>query len=101
MSSETKNKYLDQLKELVLSSLKDENLKIFLFGSRARGDNYRTSDVDIGFIPKGDYNKSKISFLKEQIENSNIPYKVQVVNFNNVSEDFKREALKDIIVWKD
>lgn len=88
------NKYLDQLKDMVLDSLKDEKVKVFLFGSRARGDNHRTSDVDIGLIPKGDYNKTKIFLLKEQIENSNIPYKVQVVNFNNVSEEFKMERLE-------
>ena len=101
MSSETMNKYLEQLKSLVLDSLKNENVKVFLFGSRAREDNYRTSDVDVGFIPKGDYNKSKISFLKEKVEDLNIPYKVQIVNFDTVSEDFKKEALKDIVVWRD
>ncbi len=39
--------------------------------------------------------------LKEKFENSNIPYKVEIVNFNIVSEEFKQEALKDIEIWKD
>lgn len=95
------NKYLLPLKNLVLDELKNENVKIFLFGSRAKGDNYQASDVDIGLIPCNDLDEFKISLLKEKIENSSIPYKVQVVNFNHVSEDFKKEALKDIIAWKD
>ncbi|MBI3590112.1 MAG: nucleotidyltransferase domain-containing protein [Candidatus Melainabacteria bacterium] len=95
------NKYLTQLKKLVLDELKSQNVKIFIFGSRARGDNYIGSDVDIGLISKGKIDSSKISLLKEKIENSNIPYKVEIVNFNEVSEDFKNEALKDIEIWKD
>lgn len=34
------NKYMVELKKLVKDFLKDEKVKIFLFGSRARGDNY-------------------------------------------------------------
>jgi len=95
------NKYLLELKDLVLNELKGEKVKVFVFGSRARGDNYIASDVDIGYIPKDNFDDKKITFLKEKIENSTIPYKVQVVNFNRVSEDFKKEALKDIEIWKD
>ena len=86
---------------MVLEALRDENIKVFIFGSRARGDNFTVSDVDIGYIPKDNFDDRKISSLKEKIENSTIPYKVEVVNFNNVSEDFKNEAMKDIEIWKD
>ena len=95
------NKYLTQLKKLVLDELKSQNVKIFMFGSRARGDNYIGSDVDIGLIPKDKIDSNKVSLLKEKIENSNIPYKVQIVNFKEVSERFKNEAMKDIEIWKD
>jgi len=95
------NKYLTQLKNLVLDELKSQNVKIFMFGSRVRRDNYIGSDVDIGLIPKGNLDSKKITILKEKIENSTIPYKVEIVNFNEVSEDFRNEALKDIEIWKD
>ncbi len=92
--------YLNQIKDLVLSELKDDQMKIFVFGSRAKG-NYRPgSDVDIGFIPQGRLNAGKISFLKEKIEDSNIPYKVDIVNFNEVSDEFRRQAMKNTIIWK-
>ena len=86
---------------MILDELKDEKVKIFLLGSRARRDNFTASDVDIGYIPKDNFDERKITLLKDKIENSTIPYKVEVVNFNSVSEDFKNEALKDIEVWKD
>ena len=93
--------YLERLKEKILSRMKEEKVWIFVFGSRARGDQDRTSDVDIGFLPQGKWNKKKFTLLKEEIENLNIPYKVDLVDFSEVSERFKKEALKDVIRWKD
>lgn len=95
------NKYLDILKKLVLTSLKDEKIKIILFGSRARGDNNTRSDVDIGLIPYGNINAKKITLLKEKIEDLNIPYKIEVVDFSETSESFKKEAMRKAVIWKD
>ncbi|MFH1191353.1 MAG: nucleotidyltransferase domain-containing protein [Candidatus Omnitrophota bacterium] len=97
----SKNKYLEELKNLALEILKDEKVKIILFGSRARGDNNIISDVDIGLVPYGQLAKNKVIILKEKIEDLNIPYKVELVNFSEVSEDFKKEALKGAVVWKE
>lgn len=96
-----KNKYLEELKNLALEILKDEKVKIILFGSRSRGDNNITSDVDIGLLPYGKIGKNKIVLLKEKIEGLNIPYKVELVNFLEASEDFKKEAMKGAIIWKE
>jgi predicted nucleotidyltransferase len=76
-------------------------LQIVLFGSRARGDNYISSDVDIGIIPYGKFDEKKITLLKENVENLNIPYKVEIVDFSGVSESFRKESLKKAVVWKD
>jgi len=56
--------------------------------------------VDIGIIPKDKFNKIKLTLLKEYLENSNVPYKVEIVDFSNLSDSFKEEALKDAIIWK-
>ena len=83
-----------------INILEDEKVKIILFGSRARLDNRLTSDVDIGLIPYERLDKRKVVFLKERIEDLNIPYKVEIVDFSTVSSDFKKEALKGAIIWK-
>ena len=93
--------YLSIIKEAVVTSLKDDKVKIVLFGSRARGDNQRCSDVDIGIIPVGKFNKDRITLLKEKVEDLNIPYKVEIVNLSEVSGEFKREVMKDAVVWKE
>ena len=94
------DKYLNQLKDIVLDELKNEPVKIFVFGSRARGDFRLGSDVDIGLISQKKAYSNRVSFLREKIENSNIPYKVDIVNFEEVSEDFRQKALEKIIIWK-
>lgn len=95
------NKYILKLKQAALAFFQDEDVKIILFGSRARGDNYRASDVDLGVIPYGEFDKRKITLLRGKIESLNIPYKVEVVDFSEVSAEFKKEALKGAVVWKD
>jgi len=101
MPVEIEQKYLLRLKELVINFLKDREVKIILFGSRARGQGYPFSDVDIGIVPSGELNDKELAILRERIEDSNIPYKVEVVNFSEVSKDFKKKALKGAVVWKD
>lgn len=95
------NEFVERLKECVLESLKGEDLKIILFGSRARKDNMACSDMDIGIIPKGEFDRRKLVLLREGIEELNIPYKVDIVDFSSVSEIFRREALKGAEIWKD
>lgn len=99
--SREKNIYLARLKSLILSLLEDEPVKIIVFGSRARKDSHRSSDVDIGLIPHGKLSIGKITELKEKIEDLNIPYKVEIVDFSQVSESFRKEAFKEVVVWKD
>lgn len=97
----SENKYILKLKKMVIDFFKYDRVKIVLFGSRARGENYISSDVDIGIIPYGEFEGEKITLLKEKIEDLNIPYKVEIVNFMEVSKEFKQEALKDVMIWKD
>lgn len=92
---------VEKVKEMVLDFLKEEEVKIFLFGSRARGEETLSSDVDIGIIPKKAWNKTKLTLLREALENTNIPCRVELVEFTEVTEDFKKHALKDTVVWKD
>ena len=95
------NTYLEQLKNLSLLIFKNEPAKIVLFGSRAREDHQPTSDVDIGIIPRQNSCSKSITLLKEKIEESNIPFKVDVVNLKETSEDFYNEVIKEAVVWKE
>jgi len=93
-------KSIQDLKSLVFETLKDENVTVILFGSRARGDFSQVSDIDIGILPGINFDRRKLIFLKERIENLNIPYTVDIVDLSRVSKVFKEKALREGIVWK-
>jgi predicted nucleotidyltransferase len=92
---------MEKLRQLTVASWEGEKVKVVLFGSRARKDHHRTSDVDIGLIPSGALNKKKFVLLKDKVGELNIPYKVEIVDLSQTSADFKEEAMKGAILWKD
>lgn len=92
---------LELLKDLVKDVFKDEDVTVILFGSRARGDYLETSDMDAGVFPRGEVNKSKIALFRERIEDSNIHYKVDVVDLSQASKEFTPEVLKEgVVIWR-
>lgn len=73
--------------------------QIYLFGSRARKDNKPESDIDITIDNKNKIDLLTLSNIKEDIEESSIPFTVDVVDLNNISEELKKQILKDRIKW--
>jgi len=81
-------KTIEELKELLIASFPDE--KIYLFGSRARGDASAHSDYDIAI--EGDRSvKTKIIEINSLVEESQIPYKIDLIDLS------RAPYLKDII----
>lgn len=93
------NVYLEKIRNCVLDFMKEEEAHIYLFGSWARGEQRRGSDVDIAIDGEGPSLSSKISDLRDFLEESAIPYRVDVVDMRLASEDLKREIGRDGILW--
>ena len=73
-----------------------QDYDIFWFGSRVRGDNFPRADIDLGAKgPKKIPAAIKLD-IEEELERLPILYKIDLVDFNNVSPDFKEEALKRV-----
>ncbi len=77
-----------------------QKTKIFLFGSRADNTYTHGSDIDIGFLGEKPIDRTLFSQIKEEIEDSIVPFKVDLVDFSLQSESFKKIALGKIILWK-
>lgn len=89
-------KYIPLIKEIVQKYLDPAKYHTFIFGSLADGTFRRSSDIDIGI--EGPRLKPSVYFsLVQEFEDSNIPYVIQLVDFNTVSEEFKKIAKKHII----
>ncbi len=79
----------------IIKSILDESLnpsdKVFIFGSRTTGKAKPYSDIDLAI----DLHKQTIlsldilSELEDKFEDSALPYKVDIVDLNNVSDNFK------------
>ena len=74
--------------------------KIYIFGSRARGSHHKTSDIDIALDNKDIIDPKIITQLKNSIDALNIPYKIDIVDINNISEILKKQIERDKILWK-
>ena len=95
------NQYILELRRVATDFFKSDEVKIVLFGSRARKDSHTSSDVDIGIIPYGRFDEKRITLFREKLEDSNIPYGVDVVNLSEVSEELREQALKEAVLWKE
>jgi predicted nucleotidyltransferase len=81
------------LKAIVRQHLPDERYQIFIYGSRAEGTNRPFSDVDLGIMGPQPVSNLILSDIEEDLENSDLPYLVDVVDFTQVSDKFKNVAL--------
>ena len=89
--------YIEKIRRMVLDFLSGTSERVYLFGSWARGTQRCGSDVDVA-IDGG--SAVKIGALRELLEESTIPYRVDVVDMRFASERLKQEIRKDGIAWK-
>lgn len=91
-------KYLKQVKEILLKNLKNTNIKVFAFGSRTKQKCRQYSDLDLALKLEDKKIEYKvISNLKYDFEESLIPIKVDVLDLNNISDSFKSCIEKDLV----
>jgi predicted nucleotidyltransferase len=100
-NSQIFEKSIQKVKAAVLQAFKDEDVRVILFGSRARGNAHCTSDIDIGILPHSSCDRKKIAALRAELEEMNIPYTVDLVDLSAVSEDFRQKVLDEGEVWKE
>ncbi len=93
-------KYLEVVKKIVLQEV-NGTTRVFLFGSRAYGDFKPFSDADVGLLDSEGISPAVIASIENNLNESCVPYKVDLVDFSKVSEKFKDEAMKKIVVWQD
>jgi predicted nucleotidyltransferase len=97
----SENKYLNQMRDLVLRVTSDLDCTVVLFGSRACGRNRINSDIDIGFSGLSEDIFYKIrDTLMFELEESVIPHHVDLVNFDTASSAFCDVAKEKVVIWK-
>lgn len=66
----------------------DTDVKVFLFGSRAIGKHRKLSDIDLAFKSKNKDLDDKLIELRFELEDSSIPLKVDLVNWDKIIKEY-------------
>ena len=75
--------------------------KIYLFGSRARGDYKHGSDIDIAIDTGKREDYVAVGEARDMLNESSIPWKIEVVDFHNIPEKMQQNILRESVTWKD
>lgn len=75
--------------------------KIYLFGSYARGDYSRSSDIDIAIDNGEPISLVEMAQMAHMIDVLNLIQKVEVIDFRSVPLLLQQKILKEGIAWKD
>ena len=76
------------------------DVRIYLYGSRARGKFSETSDIDLALESVKPISYYDIAELKDVLEASNIGYAFDIIDLNSISDlKFKAAITKEMMLW--
>lgn len=90
-------KTIETIKDIAFRFLNPETDKVFIFGSRAIRSARKFSDIDLGIKSNHRIDLATIGKLNEAFEESDLPYRVDIVDFSTTTEQFKNVATKKVI----
>jgi len=85
------------IKDIIFKDLNRNKFKVFLFWSRAKWNHKKNSDWDIGILWEKRLEAWKLIKIKRELDE--LPCIIDLVDFNNVDNNFKDLALKYIKKW--
>lgn len=93
---------LEKLKKEILAIIGNyldlKKYRVFFFGSRVDGGSDEYSDIDVGIEGQKEIPIKIKADIEEEIENLPILYKIDLVDFKNVTSKFKEVVGKKIEV---
>jgi len=90
-------KWEEVIKKVLFPLLDWEKYSVFLFGSRATWEFRYNSDYDIWILWEKPMDYLKLWKIKRELDE--LPYLIDIVDFNTVDDSFKDLALKYTKKW--
>jgi len=90
---------LAETRRIVAEGLRGHRARIYLFGSRARGDASPTSDIDVAVLPLEPLPPGTLAEIREALEESRVLYPVEVVDLSEAAPEFRERVLAEGILW--
>ncbi len=83
-----------KIRSIIFKYIEPGDYSVFIFGSRASDSSNKYSDFDIGILGDKPLPLKLKYLMEEELEESNIPFNVDIVDFSLVNDDFKKVALE-------
>ena len=92
----------DEDKKKIIEIIKKylPNCKIYLFGSRPRKKHRQGADIDLALDNGKAIDFENISQISADIDDTNIPFLVDIVDMWKISTEMKNLISKEMKVWK-
>jgi len=87
------------VRHLVEDKLAGIPSRVYLIGSSARGDGNRYSDIDIAIETLQPTPTTLISDIRLMLEQSDVPFFVDVFDFTQLEERFRNQIGKEGVLW--
>lgn len=87
------------IQKTIFKYLPPDRYRVFIFGSRATGKAPRWSDYDVGVLGQDKIPLTIMAQIEEELENSSLPYRGEVVDFKRITAKFARVALQETKIW--
>lgn len=86
-----KREYLDAIQSIL--ALIVPHATVWAYGSRVNGDSHEGSDLDLVVISRAaaDKNQQAITQLRAAFSESNLPFLIDVLDWDDIPESFKQE----------
>jgi uncharacterized protein len=88
-------RHIQSIKEILAKVFNyQEKVKVFIFGSRVKGNHREFSDIDLAIKATSKKIKDKIPHLQDLLVESNIPFKVDAVAWEDIAKEYFQEINK-------
>ena len=95
----TATRDLDEVRRIVFEELRGIEAKVYLFGSWARNQARRYSDIDVGILAAGPLPPEVLLDLAEKLDQSEVLYPVDLVDLANAPASLRNRVLEEGILW--
>jgi predicted nucleotidyltransferase len=83
------------LQELAILPLKQQGARVWVFGSRARGDHRAFSDIDLLYSLKNELPEGTLAKIILDLEESHLPIKVDLVRDTEMAQSYRENVNRD------
>jgi uncharacterized protein len=87
------------IERILLPLLVRQHAQLKLFGSRARGDARRVSDIDLALVAGQPIAADEMAVVREALEESGIPFRIDLIDYASAPAPLRAAIDREGIAW--